>query len=105
MKKFIQTLTWVVVAAIAINLLQGCTSPQQDSETTVPAADSGQLFEASDLEVGYDETSTTEITCLDDAVQIDGSGAEATDGVVTITQGGVYIFSGTLSGQLLVRAV
>lgn len=104
MKKFIQTLTWVVVAAIAINLLQGCTSPQQDSETTVPAADSGQLFEASDLEVGYDETSTTEITCLDDAVQIDGSGAEATDGVVTITQGGVYIFSGTLSGQLLVRA-
>lgn len=65
MKKFIQTLTWVVVAAIAINLLQGCTSPQQDSETTVPAADSGQLFEASDLEVGYDETSTTEITCLE----------------------------------------
>ena len=58
----------------------------------MPAADSGQLFEASDLEVGYDETSTTEITCLDDAVQIDGSGAEATDGVVTITQGASIFF-------------
>ena len=89
----------------AISCLTGCAAPT-GAEITEPEVTptANQSFSASDLEVGYDETTATNITCLDASAKISGSGAEISDGVITITQGGLYVLSGSLLGQLRIRA-
>lgn len=70
----------------AISCLTGCAAPT-GAEITEPEVTptANQSFSASDLEVGYDETTATNITCLDASAKISGSGAEISDGVITIT--------------------
>lgn len=52
-----------------------------------------------------DLTGAVAITLAGDAVQIDGSGAGESGGVITITSGGTYAVSGTLSeGRIIVNA-
>ena len=84
----------------AISCLTGCAAPT-GAEITEPEVTptANQSFSASDLEVGYDETTATNITCLDASAKISGSGAEISDGVITITQGGLYVLSGSESGR------
>ena len=50
--------------------------------------------------MGYDETTATNITCLDASAKISGSGAEISDGVITITQGAKKAKSDNIEGGL-----
>ena len=105
MYRKVQKMIYMTAAAMILGCLSGCAT-QSAAETTEPEtfhpADSS--FSASDLEVGYDESAATQITCMNAMAQITGSGAEIADGVITITQGGIYVLSGSLSGQLRVDA-
>ncbi len=85
--------TWAVVFLLCGLLtapLSSCTSPAgggASSETSVSVAASGA------------------IALSGETAKISGSGAEADGGVITITKGGVYTVSGTLSeGRILVNA-
>ena len=105
MHQYMGKLAALAAVIWAISCLTGCAAPT-GAESTEPevAPTANQSFSASDLEVGYDETTATNITCLDTSAKISGSGAEISDGVITITQGGLYVLSGSLLGQLRIRA-
>ncbi|MER2174428.1 MAG: carbohydrate-binding domain-containing protein [Carnobacterium sp.] len=76
-----------------------------DSGTTVSAADYDLDFSSDDLEVGYDESDSTTIQLADNQSTSSGEGATIDGNVVTITTGGTYLISGTLSdGQINVTA-
>lgn len=98
-------------------MLAGCqstasgTSQSADSAT---ATESGTVestvdydleFSSDDLEVGYDEADSTTIQLADNQNTSSGEGATVDGNVVTITTGGTYLISGTLSdGQIKVTA-
>lgn len=62
-------------------------------------------FTARDLEVGYEESTSTYISLNDSNTEVNGSGATVSGNTITIKDEGTYIFSGNLSdGQILVDA-
>lgn len=77
MYRKVQKMIYMTAAAMILGCLSGCAT-QSAAETTEPEtfhpADSS--FSASDLEVGYDESAATQITCMNAMAQITGSGAE-----------------------------
>lgn len=75
------------------------TTKTQDTTT------SDFTYTSEDIDVGYDEASATKIVLDGDSIRVDGDGATAKDNIVTISKGGTYVLSGTLSdGQIIVSA-
>ena len=99
-------------------MLSGCQATSSDTaqsaEPDATATESGTVestvdydleFSSDDLEVGYDEADSTTIQLADDQSTSSGEGATIDGDVVTITTGGTYLISGTLSdGQINVTA-
>lgn len=82
------------------------TSSTSETTTVTPTSiNSSEIFSERDFEIGYDETTSAQITlngtsasCDSDAVLISGS-------TVTITEEGTYILNGTLeNGMVIVDA-
>jgi len=62
-------------------------------------------FTSRDLDSSYEESESTQITLDGSNVTITGDGATESNGVITITAEGTYIFTGTLSdGQIVLEA-
>lgn len=62
-------------------------------------------FTANDLEVGYEDTTATHITMNGTTTKVSGEGASAKENVLTISEEGVYVISGSLTdGQIKVEA-
>ena len=62
-------------------------------------------FTARDLDVGYDESTATRVTLSGDSIVVSGAGASASGSVLTITEEGVYLLTGSLdNGQIVVDA-
>ena len=88
------------------------SSAAKNSSTTKAVSgatilDTSDLFSNRDREVGYDESECVKITLSGNTAQVDSSVGDAVkiDGnVVTITEAGVYLLSGTLNGQIIVEA-
>ena len=85
------------------------TSDSTENQTTLAEATSEVVvdteFTASDLEVGYEESSATYITLKNNDAEVSGAGATAKDGVITISDEGTYVISGSIDdGQILVEA-
>lgn len=60
-------------------------------------------YKAKDLEVGYEDTTATHIALQDNAINISGNGASADNSVLTITEEGTYVITGTLQdGQIVI---
>lgn len=101
-----------IAAAAAICLAMsaaGCSKSDSSSETdtkTTSAQISSEAFEisAEDKDVGYDETEAVKIALSGESAEIEGSGAACENGVLSITEGGTYILSGDLSGEIYVKA-
>lgn len=76
----------------------------QTSATAAAAAHNG--YKEEDLDDGWREADATAVISLNGMnVSIEGSGAKAEGATVTITAGGLYVVSGTLSdGQIIVKA-
>ena len=101
-----------IAAAAAICLAMsaaGCSKSDSSSETdakTASAQISSEAFEisAEDKDIGYDETEAVKIALSGESAEIEGSGAACENGVLSITDGGTYILSGDLSGEIYVKA-
>lgn len=101
-----------IAAAAAICLVMsaaGCSKSDSSSETdtkTASAQISSEAFEisAEDKDIGYDETEAVKIALSGESAEIKGSGAACENGVLSITEGGTYILSGNLSGEIYVKA-
>ncbi|MGN1147483.1 MAG: carbohydrate-binding domain-containing protein [Lachnospiraceae bacterium] len=62
-----------------------------------------KLLKEEDFLTEYDDDATI-ITASGTTAKIDGAGASCSDGVITITEAGTYVLSGSLNGQLLIDA-
>lgn len=108
-----------MAAWLAAVLITGCgshTGLQQETTIAVKATTPSQAnaedtegldieFTASDLEVGYEETTAVKIVFDGDHVTSDGDGVTITDTTVTVTQAGDYLVTGeTENGRIIVNA-
>lgn len=95
-------LTQIFALTSILALLTAC-SPD-GSSTTASSAASVSSAQASDS--SYSKSNSTAILFSDQSITVDGSGAAADGSILTITQPGTYILSGTLSeGQVRVETV
>lgn len=105
---------WIALglcAALTASLLCGCKTSENsaDASNTTPAA--VLSYDTSSNEAVFRTPAAVDLTdavtvCLEGTTaRIDGKGAGVSDGVVTITAAGTYVFSGTLTeGRVLVDA-
>ena len=62
-------------------------------------------FTENDLKTDYEESTAAHITLDGSDIQVEGAGASAKDGVLTISKAGTYVIAGELSdGQIIVDA-
>ncbi len=59
-------------------------------------------YKDTDITETFEENQTVNIECNGKNVTVNGNGATASDGVITISNSGVYLLSGTLSGRIIV---
>ena len=100
-------LTQMLALTGTLALLTACsteastTTASSDVSTTEATVESTLISDSS-----YSESNSTAITFSDQTITVDGSGAAADGSILTITQPGTYILSGTLSeGQVRVETV
>ena len=81
------------------------------SENTVSATSTAavteekEMFTDRDLSGEYDESSAVTVTCKDKTFTVNGDGAKAESNVLTISEEGTYILSGTVTdGRIVVDA-
>ncbi len=96
-------LCFLMGAGLAAQCLTGCTRGGAEPSAPVDAT-TGSNLSAQDYEVGYDAANATTIICHGDTAGIDGDGAVAEGGVITISKAGTYVISGELKGSLVVQA-
>ncbi len=122
MKRMQKGLALLLFTVFLSALLFGCGEEQTTSSTSSGGGggDSSQTastgetqtdaaldvdFTARDLDVGYDESTATRVTLSGDSIVVSGAGASASGSVLTITEEGVYLLTGSLdNGQIVVDA-
>ncbi len=92
--------------------LSGCsgqiTSDSSSSATsdttaqTTSAVNASEMFTDRDMEIGYDENTSTAITLSGDSASCDLDSVQISENTITITEEGVYILSGTLDNGMIV---
>lgn len=129
MKKSI--IVFLLTALIALSSLTGCTASttepssngsttptQQNTSAPTPSAVStansttqttsanpAGSYSSEDSDSSWDASKATSITLNQSSIEVDGSGASANGSIVTITNAGTYVLSGTLDdGQVIVDA-
>lgn len=87
------------------------TANTSSTNTADNATDTSEMIQQIQQQLSSDSTAAPEltnavsVTLSDDGVTAEGSSVKAQNGVVTITAGGVYVISGTLSdGRIIVDA-
>ena len=83
------------------------TSDASDSTSTTAVANSAFAVNYSDEDTDetWDSAAATTVTMSGDSIQVQGDGATAEGSTLTITTGGVYVISGSLTdGQIVVDA-
>lgn len=76
-----------------------------EAKGSVTAEELGIFLDPGEEYAPWEESSAVRITLADSGVAIDGQGAKAQGGVVTIDRGGTYVLKGTLSdGTIFVDA-
>jgi len=79
------------------------TYASADSLLEVAKLDGSEMFSDLDKEIGYDETTSTDIILDDAGSTCTEKSVKISDGVITITEEGTYVISGSLSeGQIVV---
>lgn len=107
MKRTKRLLSLLLCAFLIVGTLCACHNNKDSGTTDGTQTSSNEAVQAvlSQSVAEPDLTNATKITLSDTNINISGSGAEEKDGTVTITEGGTYVFSGSLSnGRIVVNA-
>ena len=101
----------IIVSALLLLSLSACKgTPEAGAPSaSIPSAsvtpDAPSQVETPTEAISASYTKSVDCTVgLGDSVSISGSGAVAENGVITVSQAGDYLFSGKLSGQIIVNA-
>ena len=84
------------------NTAKNSSNAQAVGSSTI--LDTSDLFSNRDVEVGYDESECVKISLNGNTAQSDSQSVKVDGNVVTITDEGTYLISGTLNGQIIVEA-
>ena len=79
----------------------------KDNETKTTSTsnrDLSSIYSEEDLNTSWDKSSSTIITLNGSEAEIEGSGANYSDGKVNITSSGTYVLSGKFTGQIYIDA-
>lgn len=91
----------------SVDASDGSTAEQATTSSESEADESGMDFSysARDLDASYDAQSATYIRLSDDSAEVQGLGATATDGTVSVSAAGTYVVSGSIAdGEIVVEA-
>ena len=115
MKRKYRILSIIISAALLAGCLSACgesgtptggSSSDENTATTVTGGDAAVTTPDTTADVeALDVSGATTIGLSGQSATITGTGAEVADGVVTITAGGTYVVTGTMTeGRILVNA-
>ena len=79
----------------------------KDNETKTASTsnrDLSSIYSKEDLNTSWDKSSSTIITLNGSEAEVEGSGANYSDGKVNITSSGTYVLSGKFTGQIYIEA-
>ena len=80
------------------------SSSSSASSAVEAAAPISVTYSAEDTDSSWDASSATSVSLQGTSITVDGNGASAKDGTLTITAAGTYVLSGTLSaGQVVIN--
>lgn len=74
---------------------------QEESEQKISTASLSEMFTQRDMEIEYDENTSTRITLSGDSASSDSDAVQISDSTVTITDEGTYILSGILNDGMI----
>lgn len=81
------------------------SSSSSASSSAEAAAPISVTYSTEDTDSSWNASSATAVAFHDTSITVDGSGASAKDGTLTITAAGTYVLSGTLNaGQVVINA-
>lgn len=75
---------------------------QTESVESVSTESSSEMFTDRDMEIGYDEETSAQITLSGDSASSDSDAVQISGSTVTITEEGTYVLSGTLNDGMIV---
>ncbi|NLI12279.1 MAG: carbohydrate-binding domain-containing protein [Peptococcaceae bacterium] len=109
---FMKLAALLTAALIAISGLTGCSSSSGTASTavvtTAAAAELAAIevqYSSEDLDSTWDSSSATAVTLQGNSIATAGAGAAAKGSILTISDSGTYVLSGTLAdGQIVVDA-
>lgn len=114
MKRKYRILSIIISAALLAGCLSACgesgtatggSSSDENTAATVTGGDAATTPDTTADVEAPDVSGATTITLSGQSAAVTGTGAEVTDGVVTITAGGTYVVTGTMTeGRILVNA-
>lgn len=98
------TLTVLIslLACVACTYSNTAEASTDETAETAAAASTSEMFTDRDLEIGYDEDSSAQITLTGDSASSDSDAVQISGSTVTITDEGTYILSGTLNNGMIV---
>jgi len=83
---------------------KGQDTADEPATTDTPLAEKHYEYTDEDLDGSWDDANATKIALSGEGASIDGSGASSSGAVVTISQAGDYVISGTYSGAIVIDA-
>lgn len=92
----------VTVAKSESETSQTSQSESVKSVSTESSSDPSEMFTDRDMEIGYDEETSAQITLSGGSASSDSDAVQISGSTVTITDEGTYILSGTLSDGMIV---
>ena len=114
MKRKYHILSIIISAALLAGCLSACgesgtatggSSSDENTAATVTGGDAATTPDTTADVEAPDVSGATTIALSGQSAAVTGTGAEVTDGVVTITAGGTYVVTGTMTeGRILVNA-
>ena len=98
------TLTVLIslLACVACTYSNTAEASTDETAETAAAASTSEMFTDRDLEIGYDEDSSAQITLTGDSASSESDAVQISGSTVTITDEGTYILSGTLNNGMIV---
>ena len=129
-KKIYRVLSLCILTALAVSGLTGCRSRAADKSSgqseeqdtgsvnenketedldgnteTAPVSRLSVDYDEEDIQDSWDEETAVTVSCSGTRITVDGTGAAAENGSVTISKAGTYVFSGSISdGRIIVDA-
>lgn len=99
----------LVFLMAVIIMLSGCSgntdSEPTETDSSAIQIDSSDMFTDRDMEIGYDETTAVSVSLNGDTASCDSDSINISGSVVTITNEGTYILSGTLNNGMIIVTV